>query len=208
MLQHDRRDVVTTEAAEPVSARQFIRGIEEISEGVVTKHGLSDYLARWRISDEDLEQYKHWSAEHTRNKIFRNDIIEVMLICWPVGCRTPLHTHNGQLGWMTMLEGRLLVENFSYISCNAPENQEVVGIDCLGGATEIRMEAQDTELVEPGGALNTVDKHHTIHRISNPAEWNQRAVSLHLYSLPIDSCVVFDLEQQRCYRRDLSYDYE
>jgi len=31
------------------------------------------------------------------------------------------------------------------------------------------------------------------------------AVSLHLYSRPIDSCVAFDVEQRRCYRRQLSF---
>jgi cysteine dioxygenase len=30
-------------------------------------------------------------------------------------------------------------------------------------------------------------------------------VSLHIYSLPIDSCVAFDMEHQRCFRRSLAY---
>jgi cysteine dioxygenase len=197
-----------TAAAEPIPIEQFISGIEEMSTGIITKTGLCEYLSRYKIRDEDLVPYQHWLEDrHTRNKIFRNEMIEVMLICWPVGMKTPLHTHNGQLGWMTMVEGRLKVENFRLLECNRPENQEVVGIDCLAGATSIDMEALDTELVEPGGGLNTVDKHHTIHRISNPAEWNERAISLHIYSQPIESCVVFDLEAQRCFRRNLKYDY-
>ncbi len=48
----------------------------------------------------------------------------------------------------------------------------------------------------------------TIHRIRNLAEWNEPAVSLHVYSRPIDSCVVFDMDAQRCYRRELKYDNE
>ena len=39
-------------------------------------------------------------------------------------------------------------------------------------------------------------------------EWSERAVSVHVYSRPIDSCVVFDLEGQRCFRRELQYDNE
>jgi cysteine dioxygenase len=31
------------------------------------------------------------------------------------------------------------------------------------------------------------------------------ALSLHIYSRPIDSCVAFDLEHRRCYRRQLSF---
>ena len=200
---------VTTRSAAEVPVDEFARGIEEISRGIITRQVLEDYLAARMPSRDDLRRYEHWFDEkHTRNKIFRNDMIEVMLICWPIGVKTPLHTHNGQLGWMAMIEGRLKVENFRHVGCNAPQNQEVVGMDCVAGATEIQMEALDTELAAPGGALNTVDKHHTIHRISNPAEWNERAISLHIYSQPIESCVVFDMEQQRCFRRDLKYDFE
>jgi cysteine dioxygenase len=192
-----------------VSAAQFVDGIRQLSEGLITKQKIYDYLVAYEIRADELEQYKQWLDDrHTRNKIFRNDMIEVMLICWPIGAVTPLHTHNGQLGWMTMIEGKLIVENYKKIDCNRPENQQVVGMDCLAGATKIEMQHLDTEMAIPGGPLNTVDKTQTIHRIRNLAEWNERAVSMHVYSRPIDSCVVFDMEAQRCYRRDLKYDNE
>ncbi|HEX6096202.1 MAG TPA: cysteine dioxygenase family protein [Thermoanaerobaculia bacterium] len=192
-----------------VPADQFVDGIRRLSEGLITKQKIYDYLVAYEIRSDELERYKQWLPDrHTRNKIFRNDMIEVMLICWPIGAVTPLHTHNGQLGWMTMLEGKLLVENYRKVGCNRPENQQVVGIDCLAGATAIEMEHIENELAIPGGPLNTVDKTQTIHRIRNLAEWNERAVSMHVYSRPIDSCVVFDMEAQRCYRRDLKYDNE
>ena len=195
-------------APQPVLVEQFVKGIEKLSAGIITKRGIYDYLVQYEIRSQDLERYKHWiEGRHTRNKIFRNDMIEVMLICWPIGAITPLHTHNGQLGWMTMLEGRLQVENFRKISCNTPENEQVVGLDCLAGATRIEMELLDTELVTPGGPLNTVDKTQTIHRIKNLPEWNERAVSMHVYSRPIDSCVMFDMDAQHCVRRDLKYDF-
>jgi cysteine dioxygenase len=193
----------------PVSAEQFVDGVRRLSEGLITKQKIYDYLVAYEIRSDELERYKNWLPDrHTRNKIFRNDMIEVMLICWPIGAVTPLHTHNGQLGWMTMIDGKLLVENYQKIACNRPENQQVVGMDCLAGATQIDMEHLGNELAIPGGPLNTVDKTQTIHRIRNLAEWNERAVSMHVYSLPIDSCVVFDMESQRCYRRDLKYDNE
>jgi cysteine dioxygenase len=170
----------------PVPVSRFVEGIRELSEGVITKQKIYDYLVSYELAAEDLESFKHWLPDrHTRNKVFRNDRIEVMIICWPIGVKTPLHTHNGQLGWMVLLQGKLMVENYHKIRCNAAENEQVI----------------------PGGPLNTVDKTQTIHRIMNPAEWNERAVSMHIYSLPIDSCVVFDIETQRCFRRDLKYDY-
>jgi cysteine dioxygenase len=193
----------------PVSADEFVDGVRALSEGVITKQKIYDYLVAYEIRADELERYKQWLPErHTRNKIFRNDMIEVMLICWPINAITPLHTHNGQLGWMTMIEGKLRVENYRKVMCNRPENEQVVGMDCLAGATKIEMEHVGSELAVPGGPLNTVDKTQTIHRILNLPEWNERAVSMHVYSRPIDSCVVFDIEAQRCYRRDLKYDNE
>lgn len=193
----------------PVPVEQFVDGIRELSEGLITKNKIRDYLVDFEIRAEDLERFKHWLPDrHTRNKIFRNDMIEVMLICWPIGAITPLHTHNGQLGWMQMLEGKLLVENYRKIRCNTPENEQVVGIDCIAGATQIEMEHLNDEYAVPGGPLNTVDKTQTIHRIINKAEWDERAVSMHVYSRPIDSCVVFDVVAQKCFRRDLKYDNE
>jgi cysteine dioxygenase type I len=193
----------------PIPADEFVDGIRQLSEGIITKQKIYDYLIAYEIRAEDLERYKRWVPDrHTRNKIFRNDMIEVMLICWPAGAITPLHTHNGQLGWMTMIEGKLIVENYHKVSCNKPENEQVVGLDCLAGATQIEMQHLNDELAIPDGPLNTVDKKQTIHRIINRAEWQQPAVSMHVYSRPIDSCVVFDLENQTCYRRDLKYDNE
>src|SRR5215212_10615646 len=92
----------------PIAAEQFVDGIRRLSEGIITKQKIYDYLVAYEIRPDELERYKSWQPDrHTRNKIFRNDMIEVMVICWPEGAVTPLHTHNGQLGWMTMIEGQL-----------------------------------------------------------------------------------------------------
>jgi hypothetical protein len=198
-----------TYSPQPVAVDQFVDRIRMLSEGLITKQNIYDFLTTYEIRPADLERYKNWLPDrHTRNKVFRNDMIEAMVICWPIGAITPLHTHNGQLGWMVMLQGKLVVENYRKVRCNAAENEQVVGLDCLAGATELEMELVDTELAIPGGPINTVDKTQTIHRIINRAEWNEPAISLHVYSRPIDSCVVFDVQAQRCFRRDLKYDYE
>jgi cysteine dioxygenase len=192
---------------ETISLERYVHEIEALSKGLITKQAIADLVLRYRIPAEDLARHKSWNpAKHTRNLIFRNSMIELMLICWNSGTVTPLHTHNGQLGWMVVVEGTLLVENYRMKYCNKPENQQVVGIDCVAGATEIEMELLGVERVTPWSALNTVDKTQTIHRILNPPEHGSPAVSLHIYSQPIDSCVVFDMDNQRCARRDLSYD--
>src|SRR5688572_24646341 len=109
-------DGSTSVAPVEISVQEFIVDIEAMSHEVITKQRLAEYLLGHSIRKADLEPYKHWHPEkHTRNKIFRNDVIEAMLICWNIGNRTPAHTHNGQLGWMVMIEGQLLVENFRHV---------------------------------------------------------------------------------------------
>jgi cysteine dioxygenase len=110
---------------------------------------------------------------------------------------------------MSMVQGEVDVHNYHYLKCNKPENQNVVvGMDCLAGATQIDMERIGTMHCVPGGDVNTVDKLQTIHQIENADPARSGCISLHVYSPPIDSCVAFDLEHQSCFRRTLRYTSE
>jgi hypothetical protein len=44
--------------------------------------------------------------------------------------------------------------------------------------------------------------------VYNPKEFGERAVSLHVYSRPYDSCVVYSEEQHKCGTIKLSYTTE
>ena len=73
----------------PVPVEQFVDGIRELAQGLITKQTIYEYLCTYEIRAEDLERFKQWLPDrHTRNKVFRNEMIEVMLICWPVGAVT------------------------------------------------------------------------------------------------------------------------
>ena len=50
-----------------------------------------------------------------------------------------------------------------------------------------------------------VDPLAPVHRVLNPKEFNQRAVSLHVYSRPFDTCVVYSAEQGTCGEIALHY---
>src|SRR5439155_189952 len=124
---------------------------------------------------------------YTRNLIYRDELFEVMTICWSPGQKTAIHTHNGQLGWMTVAQGEVLTHEYHHTRCNAPENQNVVNIDCLGGATEIQLDKIRTISAAEGTGMVTVDKLQTIHQIENAGTTG--CISLHVYSKPFDSCI-------------------
>jgi cysteine dioxygenase len=188
------------------TVEDFIHGLTSFERDVISKNGIAQYCDSMRLSAEALKPYSFFRDDmYTRNLVYRDDLFEVMVICWQPGQKTTVHTHNGQLGWMDMPQGEVQIHNYHYVSCNAPENQNVVGIDCLGGATEIDLDRVNTMTAYERGPIYTVDKLHTIHQIECADNAKAGAVSLHIYSLPIDSCVAFDMEHQRCFRRSLAY---
>jgi cysteine dioxygenase len=187
------------------TAEDLVAALCALKSDLITLDKVTRLLESTPLSKEALEPYIWWSDErYTRNLIYRDELFEVMTICWRTGQRTVAHTHNGQLGWMTVPQGNVTVQNFRHVSCNAPENQNVVGLDCLGGATQLTLEPTGKSEWAGSAAVATVDKIHTIHRIAND-EADDDSISLHVYSKPFDSCVAFDLENQRCFRRTLSY---
>jgi hypothetical protein len=90
--------------------------------------------------------------------------------------------------------GRLLVENF-----------HVVHEDIAAGKCTIK----STETLEMNASHPcAVDPREPVHRVFNPREFNQRAVSLHVYSRPFDTCVVYSAEQGTCGEIQLHYTTE
>jgi cysteine dioxygenase len=47
-----------------------------------------------------------------------------------------------------------------------------------------------------------------VHRVVNPRGFDQRAVSLHVYSRPFDSCIVYSPEQGTCGEIKLHFNTE
>lgn len=189
-----------------ISIDDFTARLRGFEQGVITRDEVMDFCASVQVTDSSLEPYVHFDEKfYTRNLIFRDDFFEVMTICWQPGQKTAVHTHNGQLCWMIPQRGNLGVVDYKWLGCDHPENQNVIGIDCLAGSDHTNLEVVRQIEACTGGPVLTADKLQTIHRLYNLSETRERAVSLHIYCRPIDSCVAFDMENNRCYRRQLAY---
>jgi cysteine dioxygenase len=181
----------------------FIERLQSVEAGLITRDVVADICDGVHISESSLAPYTYFDDTfYTRNLIYRDALIEVMAICWQPGQRTAVHTHNGQLCWMLMERGQIQVVDYKWLGCDHPEKQNVVGIDCLAGSDHIQLDRLREIDVYAGGPVVTADKLQTIHQLFNG---NERSVSIHVYSRPIDSCVAFDMQNNRCYRRQLSY---
>jgi len=156
---------------------------------------LRKFLQQTPVSADSLTPYLNWDRQHyTRNLIDRTPLYELMAICWEVGQASSVHNHRDQNCWMAVPIGRLQVENFHLV------HQDLAGGQCcLEPLNTVEM-----NIAEPCA----VDPNDPVHRVVNPREFNQRAVSLHVYSRPFDSCVVYSPEQGTCGEIKLHFNTE
>jgi len=105
-------------------------------------------------------------------------------LTWEAGQGSSVHNHRDQNCWMAAPIGNLLVENFHV------EFQDIEAGKC-------RLLASNTVELTAANPC-AVDPREPVHRVVNPREANQRAVTLHVYSRPFDTCVVYSPEQGTC----------
>ena len=143
------------------------------------------FLEGTTVAPESLSPYICWNGQHyTRNLIDKTPLYELIAICWDVGQVSSVHNHRDQNCWMAVPIGRLQVENFHLLS------QDVDAGHC-------QLTPTDTVEMNPSRPC-AVDPADPVHRVLNPKQFNERAVSLHIYSRPFDSCVVYSPEQGTC----------
>ena len=82
------------------------------------------------------------------------------------------------------------------------QNYRVLRQDIARGVCDLEPSTQVE--MNPGSPL-AVDPNEPVHKVYNPAEFGARAVSLHVYSRPFDSCVVYSDEQHKCGEIKLHY---
>lgn len=143
------------------------------------------FLQTTSVEPESLAPYLNWDRQHyTRNLIDRTPLYELIAICWEVGQISSVHNHREQNCWMAVPIGRLMVENFHLAS------QDLERGVC-------NLTARDTVEMNPSHPC-AVDPLDPVHRVVNAKQFGERAVSLHIYSRPFDSCVVYSPEQGTC----------
>lgn len=160
------------------SIGEVIIGLKEIDDASFTCQNVYDYLGSTPVDTDSIQRYLHWSPKfYTRNLVYKDDRFEVMAICWESGQVSRVHNHSDQKCWMTVPTGRLRGQNFAVAEmdearghCRLVETDSFELSDCL---------AAKVELEEP------------IHQILNLAEYDQRAVSIHIYSKPYDKCLSY-----------------
>jgi len=169
-------------AIEQLAITDWVKGLAAIPERDFTLQGVQDYIVRHAVRPETIEKYCFFSqGNYTRNLIFKNEIFECMTVCWEIGQHSRIHNHRDQNCWMSAPIGRLRVQNYRVADQDSSHGTcRIIPTDCY-----------DLDATHPA-YVNPIEP---VHEVQNLAEFKQRAVTIHVYSKPFDSCEVYLRDQ-------------
>ena len=126
---------------------------------------LNDWVSSVDISDAELEPYIGFKeGNYWRHRVFRNQAVEMLVICWRPGQKTPIHDHNGSHGVVRVHQGLMWETIFTYHEEKGLCHD--TGRECSVG-TITGAEVPD------------------IHQLGNPDDSGQDLITIHVYSPPL-----------------------
>jgi len=166
-------------SVKPLSINQFVAELCAIPETDFKNGVMYDFLQQHTVEQSSLEPYLFFTKKfYTRNLIFKNELFELMTLCWEVGQESRIHNHSEQNCWMTVPRGKLLIQNFKELESNCAENF-------------CRIAPSTAIVINHDFPAAEVDQEEPIHQVCNLERFSERAVSLHIYSKPYDKCLVY-----------------
>jgi NitT/TauT family transport system ATP-binding protein len=121
------------------------------------------------------------SGAYTRTCAYSDERFEVLLLDWSREAASEIHDHGGQHCWFVVLQGRLRVDDFGRIDAGNVPGKAV-------------LEARGSRELRPGD-LDLRSGRFDIHRV---AASGAGALTLHVYSRPLQGYLVYDRRAQRC----------
>jgi predicted metal-dependent enzyme (double-stranded beta helix superfamily) len=172
--------------------QDLVEGLCRIPAASFTRQTVLEEIGRTILEPDSLSRYLFFAPTHyTRNLIHRCELFEVVAIGWEAGQDSPIHNHRGQECWMGVPVGRLEVRNYRVV-----ERDPVARTCRLEPSVRYQMDPEHPAAVDPFEPV------HSVHNLPGHAA---RAVSVHVYSRPFDSCEVYDIGRGRYFDVPLGY---
>lgn len=126
---------------------------------------LHAWLGQVNVEKEELRPFTGFKpGTYARHRVCRNQFVELLVLCWRPGQRTPIHDHNGSYGAVRVYEGIMWETSFAL-----NEQREL----CYQSAREWAS----------GGVTGA--RIPDIHQLGNPEVSGQNLITLHLYAPPL-----------------------
>jgi cysteine dioxygenase len=179
-------------AVETRTIQDLVEGLCGIPAASFTRDAVLHEIGRTVLDVPSLQPFLYFRRSHyTRNLIHRDDLFEVVAIGWEAGQASAIHNHRGQECWMGVPVGRLQVRNYRLVK------KDPQARTCL-------IEPSVRYIMDPRHPA-AVDPNEPIHSVHNLEEFGTRAVSVHVYSLPFDSCEIYQTDKGCYYDVQLGY---
>jgi cysteine dioxygenase len=134
------------------------------SERPLTREEMLAWAAAVDLDAVDLDGYCSFSDEsYTRNPVLKNEHLELVVICWRAGQKSPIHDHG--------------VSNCLYVVTGGTMAEEIYESTGQLGVVKL-VESRDW-----GRGESTIADGPTIHRVCNLSDHD--LVTIHLYSPPL-----------------------
>lgn len=164
---------------------RLIASLDETFGPAGSREEIARLLGEYGRQHDDWREYGLFQDDcYTRNLIQLSERYELLLLCWAAGQRSPIHNHEGQDCWMTILEGPIEEVHYRF----DPGAPPVAGRTKQFGRGEVAFIRDEIAL----------------HDVRSPGE--SPVVSLHLYASPIAACNCYCEKTGQISRRELSYD--
>jgi len=165
-----------------LNIQEWVKGLAAIPAQEFSLETVQNYILRHAVRPETIQKYCYFSkGSYTRNLIFKSDVFECMTVCWEIGQHSRVHNHRDQNCWMSVPIGRLRVQNYRVDHRDASR----------GTCKIVPTDAYEMDATHP----SYVNPLEPVHEVINVPEFNQRAVSIHVYSKPFDSCEVYQRDE-------------
>lgn len=130
-----------------------------------TLEQLNAWLENTLISEDELRPHIGFKeANYWRHPVCRNESVEMLVLCWRPGHRTPIHDHNGSHGAVKVFSGVLWETTFGY--------DETAGLSYKSGRQWSPGEVTSAGIPD-------------IHQLGNPDISGQSLITLHIYAPPL-----------------------
>ncbi|HEV7744235.1 MAG TPA: cysteine dioxygenase family protein [Pyrinomonadaceae bacterium] len=156
--------LATDKPQDPFTLQSLITVLESLNSAPDLSQ-IYEWLQTAEVSLAALQPYAAFKeGNYSRHRVCRNKFVEMLVLCWRPGQRTPIHDHNGSHGGVKVCQGLLWETTFTYDSDAGLEYKS---------AREL-----------PHGSVTGSDVP-DIHQLGNPDVSGKDLITLHVYAPPL-----------------------
>jgi cysteine dioxygenase len=149
---------------DPFSLQSLVAALEAVI-NTPSLAQIYEWLEKAQVSAEELQPYNGFKeGNYWRHRVCRNKFVEMLVLCWRPGQRTPIHDHNGSHGGVKVCKGMMWETTFSF-------------------DPDVGLAYKSAREYAPGSVTGSDVP--DIHQLGNPDVSGQDLITLHVYAPPL-----------------------